>query len=127
MDIPFVKKSVVIVGSWKKSSDPSKTNDFVLTSKPTPPIGTASKPPVKSVHVSPLEKEFRWVASNLNTSPDVALALALATPVAAEFFALTLKAEEVALLRPVTSAEVLDEVPSANVVHEPPLSLYSTM
>jgi hypothetical protein len=79
MDIPFVKKSVVIVGSWKKSSDPSKTKDFVLWSKPTPPIGAASKPPVRSIHVSPLEKESRWVASNLKTSPGVALALAGAT------------------------------------------------
>jgi hypothetical protein len=58
MEIPLVEKSVVIVGSWKKSSDPSKTNAFVRASKPTPPTSAASKSPVKSVHrLSPLEKD----------------------------------------------------------------------
>jgi hypothetical protein len=79
MEIPLAKKSVVIVGSSKKSSDPSKTNDFVLASKPTPPFSVASKSPVKSVHwAAPAEKESGWVASSLNTSPAV-VALAGAT------------------------------------------------
>jgi hypothetical protein len=51
----------------------------------------------------------------------------LAIPVAAEFAALTLKLYEVPLVRPVTTAEAVADVPSANVVHDPPLAWYSTM
>jgi hypothetical protein len=51
----------------------------------------------------------------------------LVIPVAAEFAALTLKVYEVPLVRPVTTAEAFTDVPSANVVHDPPLAWYSTM
>ena len=56
----------------------------------------------------------------------VAEAVPDAEPVPAALVADTRKLYDVPLVRPVTVAEVDVEVPSENVVHEPPLGRYST-
>jgi hypothetical protein len=68
----------------------------------------------------------RTVVGAPGRAPAVAVTELDALPVLTEFTAETRKLYEVLFVSPVTVADMAVEVPSANVVQEPPLGWYST-